>query len=298
MKKAITLILTITLCLSLCACGKAGDYEAAVALMDAGNYEEAIVAFTELGDYEDSAQKLEECENILAYAEAIALFEAEQYEDALAIFTALGDYQDSLEKKLECENALAYQNALDLIASGDYENAYTTLVGLGDYKDVPELLTHFKEVEITTENWSEYFVVVEEPEYIKNDFNENVDIQFAYYLTLNEDTDNRIFKPSESKVIFEFTYDTVIKDVQFEKAIDKYEVLPANPIFSTDVYREISTLTWEKEMPIKEPLYSTTVMAAAPAPEPGTEPETPPTAWFLAENFEATRTQGSIFIYE
>ena len=298
MKKLVSLILVMAMVLSLCACGKADDYEAAIALMEAGNYEEAIAAFTELGDYEASAQKLEECENILAYAEAIALFEEEQYEDALAIFTALGDYKDCLEKKVECENALAYQAALDMIASGDYENAYTALVELGDYKDVPELLTHFKEVEITTENWSDYFVVVEEPEYIKNDFNENVDIQFAYYLTLHEDADNRIFKPSESKVVFEFSYDIIIKDVHFDKTIDEYEVLPANPIFSTDVDKEISTLTWEKEIPNKEPLYCTTVMAAAPAVEPGTEPETPSTAWFLAENFEATRTQGSIFIYE
>lgn len=39
MKKSITLILAIVLCLSLCACGKTDDYEATVVSIDGGNHE-------------------------------------------------------------------------------------------------------------------------------------------------------------------------------------------------------------------------------------------------------------------
>lgn len=291
MKKLGLLILVLTMVVSLCACGKAGDYEAAIALMEAGNYTEAVAAFAELGDYEDSVQKLEECENILSYAEAVALFEEEQYEDALAIFTALGNYQDSVEKKLECENALAYQSALDLIASGDYENAYTTLMSLEEYKDVPELLTHFKEVEITPENWREYFVVVEEPEYTKNDFNENTHLNFAYWLLLNDEIEKCIYNPLACKVIFEFEYLTVLKDVSFSKTADEFEI-GKNWGFPS---KWDGTLVWEMEQSTNKPIYHT-AYAAPPAFEPGQD--APQNGKMMVEEMDAVRAQGSIYIYE
>ena len=66
MKKSLSLLLIILMCFSLCACGKAGHYEDAMALMDEGNYEEARAIFLELEDYEDSADKMWECEKIIA----------------------------------------------------------------------------------------------------------------------------------------------------------------------------------------------------------------------------------------
>lgn len=293
MKKLLSLILVMAMVLSLCACGKADDYEAAIALMEAGNYEEAMAAFTELGDYEDSAQKLEECENILAYAEAVALFDAEQYEDALAIFSALGDYQDSLEKKAECENALAYQAALDMIDSGDYENAYTALVELGDYKDVPEMLTHFKEVEITPENWSEYFVVVEKPRYIKNDFGEITDILFfEYTLFLKEEISSRVFNAEQSNVIFEFTFDAIYKDVQFGITEGDY-ISSDSEYFRRHNFQDLTTLTYNHLS--SENHFSLGYGKIEEAVGPGQEA---PFAYCTCENFNATRAQGSIFVYE
>lgn len=295
MKKVISLVLAFAMCLSLCACGKADAYESAVALMEAGNYEEAVAAFTELGDYEDSAQKLEECENILAYAEAVALFEAEQYEDALAIFTTLGNYQDSLEKKLECENALAYQAALELIASGNYENAYTALVDLGEYKDVPELLSHFKEVEITTKNWSNYFSITIVPEYTKNDFDEITYLDLNFTLDLNEDIASSIFNPKESNVIFEFSFTSIRKDVQYDTVSGEYEILP--PVHMVDeLLNSTATLTWEAQSSLK-PIIEDAGLWMSPPAEAGL-PVDGYQYMLLAEEFNATRTQGSIFIYE
>lgn len=294
MKKLVSLILVMAMVLSLCACGKADDYEAAIALMEAENYEEAIAAFTELGDYEDSAQKLAECEDALSYAKAVSLFEAEQYEDALAIFTTLGDYRDSLEKKAECENALAYQAALDMIASGDYEKAYTALVELGNYKDVPELLTHFKEVDITPENWRDYFVVAEEPEYIKNDFNEIIDIVLSYYLCLNDKILSKIYSPAECTVIFELCFDETPKDIQLGSEEDNY-VISNSEYFKAHKRQESTTLTYAYSSSPKCFIVRNNRIAEAAAVGQ-TEPA--PSAYIVPENFEATRTQGSIFIYE
>lgn len=60
-KKLISLFLCVamicTVCLCLTSC-KSSDYKEAVALLEAGNYEEAKAIFEALGDYEDSQQYL------------------------------------------------------------------------------------------------------------------------------------------------------------------------------------------------------------------------------------------------
>lgn len=207
MKKLVSLILVMAMVLSLCACGKADDYEAAIALMEAGNYEEAIAAFTELGDYEDSAQKLEECENILSYAEAVALFEAEQYEEALAILSSLGNYKDSAEKVKECEIVLAYNKAVALIAEGYYVEARDIFETIPDYKDVSEYLARYKTIEITPENWSEYFEIVEVPLFCDNDFNEVECFFIAHCVVLKENFTPQLCADSDFEVLFEIEYD-------------------------------------------------------------------------------------------
>ena len=136
MKKIISLLVVLALCLCLCSCGKADDYDAAMALMDSGNYEGAIAAFTELGDYEDSIQKTEECHSILSYKDATALFDAERYEDALDIFSSLGDFKDSAEMAKEC----VYQKAQLLIEQKEYSLALIELENISEYKDSDSLI--------------------------------------------------------------------------------------------------------------------------------------------------------------
>lgn len=210
MKKAITLILAITLCLSLCACGKADDYEAAVALMEAGNYEEAIDAFIELGDYEDSVQNLEKCEKALSYAEAITLFEEEQYEEALAIFTALGDYQDSIAKAIECENAIAYNEALTLIDNELYFEAYEIFSTIATYKNVPEYLNRYQTIELSIDNWFEFFEITEEYRY--NAFDE-----IEGYKTSLQLKDGYIMNEVTTDIDIEYSYEVYWKYFELDK---------------------------------------------------------------------------------
>lgn len=91
------------------------QYNSAVSLMDAGNYEEAITAFEELGDFRDSTELLTEA----MYRNANHLFESEKYDDALSIYESLNNYADSNNKILECYFNLGEQ----YFQKGYYETA-------------------------------------------------------------------------------------------------------------------------------------------------------------------------------
>lgn len=146
MKRTLALLLALLMAFSLCACGGSSTpsetsapaetpevtvspeeeaYNAALALMEEGKYEEAIAAFDALGGYEDSQAKVEECQAKLAeakYSEACALMDAEKYAEAAEILRGL-DYMDSAEKLEECRQKAPYEltNVGDIITFGKYE---------------------------------------------------------------------------------------------------------------------------------------------------------------------------------
>ena len=107
-------------------------YQQALALREAGQYDDAIAAFAELGDYSDAAQQLSETK----YQQALALREAGQYDDAIAAFAELGDYSDAAQQLSETK----YQQANNLNAAARYDEAYAIYVTLTGYKDVDKLL--------------------------------------------------------------------------------------------------------------------------------------------------------------
>ena len=107
-------------------------YQQAVALRESGQYDEAIAAFAELGDYSDAAQQLSETK----YQQAVALREEGQYDEAIAAFAELGDYSDAAQQLSETK----YQQANNLNAAARYDEAYAIYVTLTGYKDVDKLL--------------------------------------------------------------------------------------------------------------------------------------------------------------
>lgn len=129
------------------------EYNAAVALMEEGKYEEAITAFEAMGDYKDSAEQIVNCENGIAereYQSAVALMEEGRYEEAITAFKTMGGYKDSKENIENCKNGIKeneYQYAISLIESGKYVEAITAFEDLDNYKD-SELLAKEKELEI------------------------------------------------------------------------------------------------------------------------------------------------------
>ena len=145
MKKTVLVIVVVVMSLLLCACGKSVDYNNANALMEAGNYQEAMDAFTQLGDYKDSLQQRDLAEQKLrefqekqkretAYANAETLVNAGQFREASRIFEDLGDYRDSQTRYMEA----SYANAEVLLNAGQYEAARLAFENLGEYQDSTE----------------------------------------------------------------------------------------------------------------------------------------------------------------
>ena len=117
------------------------DYRNAVKLMEQGEYEEAIVAFTAMGDYRDSEAQIEACKiGILdrEYNAAAALMEEGSYEEAITAFTALKGYRDSKEQIQACETAILdgkYDAAVALMTQGSYEEAIAAFTALNGHRD-------------------------------------------------------------------------------------------------------------------------------------------------------------------
>ena len=151
-------------------------YQRALALRENGQYDDAIAAFAELGDYSDAAQQLSETRyqqatNLRAfgkydeaiavfaslngyrdaetqieeikqekYQQAVALREAGQYEDAIAVFAELEDYSDAKTQI----TAIKYQQAVALRENGQYEDAIAAFTALGNYSDAATQITETK----------------------------------------------------------------------------------------------------------------------------------------------------------
>lgn len=91
-------------CFANGAIKKNNAYNEAALLMEQGKYEEAIEAFTALGNYKDSAKQIEEANRLLAleedYQNAIQLLNSDKYMDnneAYGILCKLGSYKDATE---------------------------------------------------------------------------------------------------------------------------------------------------------------------------------------------------------
>ena len=144
-------------------------YDAAMNLLNSGDYEGAIAAFEALGDYSDAAAQANAARNALtqkqqeeaelarveqqnseAYSAAMDLMNSGDYEAAAAAFEALGDYSDAAAQanaarqkqqeeaelaRIEQQNRDAYNTAAELMNSGDYEAAIAAFDALGDYGD-------------------------------------------------------------------------------------------------------------------------------------------------------------------
>ena len=113
------------------------QYNDAVALMDAGQFEEAIAAFEAMEGYKDSEVQIANCEKAIIdaeFAEAEALLEAGDYDGAIAIYNKLVIYKDVPEAETAKLNA-TYLSAKALAENGSYERAYKTFCSLGNYED-------------------------------------------------------------------------------------------------------------------------------------------------------------------
>lgn len=114
-------------------------YNNAVSLMEAEQYEEAIVAFEALDGYLDSNQQIKDCKAAILeaqYSAAASLISAGQYAEASMAFRALGDYQDARELSAELWNFTAVCETIS--AGGNHTvglKSDGTVVAVGQNKD-------------------------------------------------------------------------------------------------------------------------------------------------------------------
>ena len=89
MKKILSFAMVLVMLLALCGCDKL-DYNKAMKAYDNGEYAEARDLFSELGDYEDSAKMVKDCD----YRIAKRAMDNEDYEAALKTFEKLDKFLD------------------------------------------------------------------------------------------------------------------------------------------------------------------------------------------------------------
>ena len=102
------------------------------ALDNDGDILAAIEAFTELGDYRDSAIQLQRA----YYTAGDATYRDSDYETAAEYFLAAGDYSDAYRRAAAC----LYTPAVTAMNEGDYQKAAEMLEKISGYQDSRALL--------------------------------------------------------------------------------------------------------------------------------------------------------------
>ncbi len=136
-------------------------YNAAVALAEAGQYDEAIAAFAELGDYKDS---IEWANQNVAYEKAIYLLDcAERGDDAgLKVSTQTKPKTDATPNT--ASPGSVEQEIPDTIPAKCAQKAITVLKAIGDYRDSMVLIERANtiiEIEIEAEKEGYYVQALE-----------------------------------------------------------------------------------------------------------------------------------------
>lgn len=138
-------------------------YNKASKLLEEGSFDEAQIAFQELGDYKDSSDKALES----VYQKALYQLNNEQFDEATDTFNTISEYKDaqdmalkSQSKKLESQ----YNKAEMLFGEKRFEEAIDIWDNLGDYSDSKERILRTKKA-ITENAQQEALLLIEKQEF-------------------------------------------------------------------------------------------------------------------------------------
>ena len=95
---------------------KEETYQKAIALEEAGEYNQAILIYEKLGDYKDCMERIEKVKIELRYQEAVKEEEEENYSGAFQAYEELGDYKDSIARGSFCVKKYQALNRVAKIA--------------------------------------------------------------------------------------------------------------------------------------------------------------------------------------
>lgn len=111
MKNFFAFLLVFSIGLGTFTACDGSDYKKALKLMESGSYEEAKSIFSEISDYKDSAEFIEECD----YQIAVGLMNNGEYDKAKSIFSEITDYKDSTQLIIDCN----WQIVIDYLCNHD-----------------------------------------------------------------------------------------------------------------------------------------------------------------------------------
>lgn len=106
---------------------KEETYQKAIALEEAGEYNQAILIYEKLGDYKDCMERIEKVKIELRYQEAVKEEEEENYSGAFQIYEELGEYKDSIDRASFCvKKYQALNREVEIELAADETTGYVT----------------------------------------------------------------------------------------------------------------------------------------------------------------------------
>ena len=131
------------------AAQKEETYQKAIALEEAGEYNQAILIYEKLGDYIDCMERIEKVKIELRYQEAVKEEEEENYSGAFQIYEELGEYKDSIARASFCVKKYQALNRV-IEYTSKYDNTCDEAIYTYDEQGFPQSLKKEDSQEIYT----------------------------------------------------------------------------------------------------------------------------------------------------
>lgn len=128
---------------------KEETYQKAIALEEAGEYNQAILIYEKLGDYKDCMERIEKVKIELRYQEAVKEEEKENYSGAFQIYEELGEYKDSIARASFCVKKYQALNRV-IEYTSKYDNICDEVIYTYDEQGFPQSLKKEDSQEIYT----------------------------------------------------------------------------------------------------------------------------------------------------
>lgn len=128
---------------------KEETYQKAIALEEAGEYNQAILIYEKLGDYKDCMERIEKVKIELRYQEAVKEEEEENYSGAFQIYEELGEYKDSIARASFCVKKYQALNRV-IEYTSKYDNICDEAIYTYDEQGFPQSLKKKDSQEIYT----------------------------------------------------------------------------------------------------------------------------------------------------
>lgn len=247
--RILSVILALSLCVSMAACSSDDKaFEEADALLAAGDYDGAIAAFSAIGRYEEISAKIAEAEKLRNEANMGFLFGTWKDLSSDQTLTLREDSTYMLVAGAETwTGTYTYENnvvtisqpivlSFELVNDEDITHLVCSAIGNFVHETNYDALCA-KEIEITMDNWQEYFELKEVNNVYVNEFGEVSSVCPSIGIFLKEEYYSRL--PDnywDMELSFELIYDEASYKVlnctpdEYDYNFDgNYEIEPVNP---------------------------------------------------------------------